>query len=425
MTCDAAPDWTGSVWVGAVDLSSPMTDRIPLAGGAGYRRARLLVRSGRQPQGFVELDVRDAAVSVDELRRQVAALPEPPQARVAPLALPVSVVLCTRDRPDALRAALGSLLRLDYPRFEVIVVDNASTTDASAAVVASFGHRDVRLVREPRPGLARARNRGVVSASHGVVAFTDDDVIVDRWWLWGLMDGFAAGPDVACVCGMVPSAELRSFPQAYFDARVAWARSCSPRRYSLAAPPRDQRLFPFQVGAFGTGANFAVRRGAVTALGGFDEALGVGSYTRGGEDIDMFVRVLLAGHQLAYQPSAVVWHRHRADMGSLHEQISGYGLGLGAWITKLLCDRRTARMVFRRSWSGVNHARGMTRVRVDGGREPPEALAGRRLRTTELWALVRGPLAYVRARLSGARKAPLSTRTVQGRTSPLLGHPGP
>src|SRR6266536_2707926 len=401
------PDWSGSLWVGSVDMSSPVADRIALVGADGYRRARLLVRHGRQPRGFVEVDVRDSSVSADELRRHASALPAPSAGRTPEKPPPVSVVLCTRDRAEPLRAALTSLLALQYPRFEIVVVDNASATEAPAGVVASIGDPRVRLVKEPRPGLARARNRGILAASHDIVAFTDDAVVVDRWWLWGLIDGFAAGADVACVCGMVASAELRSFPQAYFDARVTWARRCSPRIYSLSTPPRNQHLFPFQVGAFGTGANFAVRRRAVATLGGFDEALGVGSQTRGGEDIDMFVRVLLAGHQLVYQPSALVWHRHRADMGSLHEQISGYGLGLGAWITKLMCDRQTARMVLQRSRRGVRHARRMTRVSVDHGRAPSEQRAGNRLRTTELWALARGPLAYARARLSGARKAPL------------------
>jgi GT2 family glycosyltransferase len=413
MNLGPPPAWTGSAWVGAVDLSSPMADRITLAGADGYQRARLLVRRGRQPRGFVELQIQDGSVSVDDLRRHAAALPEPPESQPPQSLPPVTVVLCTRDRPDALRMALTSMLVLDYPRFEIVVVDNASATEASADVVASIGDARIRLAKEPRPGLARARNCGVMAASHDVVAFTDDDVVVDRWWLQGLLDGFAAGANVACVCGMVASGELRSFSQAYFDRRVTWARSCSPQTYSLSAPPKGQPLFPFQVGQFGTGASFAMRRSVVAALGGFDEALGVGSQTRSGEDIDMFVRVLLAGHQLVYQPSALVWHRHRADMGSLHTQISGYGVGLGAWITKLLCDRKTARMVVQRAWRGVNHARRMTRVTVDERWQPSQPQEGSHLRATEFWAIARGPAAYARARLSGARKAPLAAVPVE------------
>jgi hypothetical protein len=100
-------------------------------------------------------------------------------------------------------------------------------------------------------------------------------------------------------------------------------------------------LFPFAVGHYGTGANFAVGRDVAIALGGFDEALGAGSPTGGGEDLDMFFRVLDAGGQLVYDPAAVVWHRHRADGDGLAAQSRTYGTGLGAWIAKIACDRRT------------------------------------------------------------------------------------
>ena len=167
-----------------------------------------------------------------------------------------------------------------------------------------------------------------------------------------------------------------------------------------------QTLFPFQVGQYGTGANFAMRRSVILALGGFDEALGVGSPTRGGEDIDIFTRVLLDGRALSYQPTALVWHRHRADISALHEQIAGYGVGLGAWIAKLMMDRRTAPMVLRRAVNGLLHARKMTKVNVRHGR-PDLGSELPNLARTELTALCRGPLAYWKARRSGARKAPL------------------
>ncbi|CAA9394231.1 MAG: Glycosyl transferase, family 2 [uncultured Propionibacteriaceae bacterium] len=406
MPLEAAPEWPGSIWIGTLDLTSDVSDDLVLADAAGYSRARLLIRSGRNPRGFVELDVHHGRVPESELRDALAGLPEVDPPLAPGLDEPISVVLCTRDRPEALRAAIASLLQLNYTALEIVIVDNASATDASQQVVAAVSDPRVRLVSEPRPGLARARNRGVLEASHDIVAFTDDDVVVDPDWLLGLMDGFSVAPDVMCVCGIVPSGELRSFPQAYFDSRVTWARSCVPAVYRLASPPDGQVLFPFQVGQYGTGANFAMRRSAVLSLGGFDEALGVGSPTRGGEDIDMFVRGLLAGHALVYQPSALVWHRHRADMSALHEQISGYGLGLGAWIGKLLLDRRTAPMVLRRAGRGVLHARKMTRVAVESG-EAPAGRGNGSLAATELWAAVRGPLAYLRARRGGARKSPL------------------
>ena len=403
MSPSGAVDWAHGTWVGSLDVSDWDTADLELTYCDGYAKARLLVRSGQTPLGFVEVGVDGGRVSGDELHAAISALPRRSPSVRASSEPPISVVVCSRDRPEALRSVLTSLLGLKYPAYEVVVVDNASTTNDTVRVVEELSHPQVRVVSEARPGLSRARNTGILAATHDVVAFTDDDVVVDSRWLTGLMQGFCFADDVACVCGMVPSGEIRSYSQAYFDGRVSWARSCTPRVYRLADPPMAQPLFPFQVGQYGTGANFAIRRSAVLALGGFDEALGVGSPTRGGEDIDMFVRVLIAGHALVYQPSAVVWHRHRAELGALHTQIAGYGLGLGAWITKLLLDRRTAPMVLARARRGLAHARRMTRVVVD---DVEEAQASG-LRRTELVAAARGPLAYLVARLSGARHQPL------------------
>jgi GT2 family glycosyltransferase len=404
MPSTSPADWPGSLWVGALDVSMPIQRGVWLDQAEGFTRARLLVRDGRVPLGFVELDIHEGQLSTSSLLDAMAVLPRADAPSVTMPLPPISVIVCTRDRPEALRSALSSLIAVDYPEFEIIVVDNASITDASDGVVTSLKDPRLRLVTEPAAGLARARNRGVLMAAHEVVAFTDDDVVVDPGWLRGLMDGFALATDIACTCGMVPSGELRSFSQAYFDARVTWARRCQPEVYRLSDPPRDQILFPFQVGQFGTGANFAVARSTLIKLGGFDEALGVGSPTRGGEDIDMFVRVLLAGHGLVYQPSALVWHR--ADLAALHEQITGYGLGLGAWIAKLLTDRRTAPMVLRRAIRGLVHARQMTRVSLAPVADSGQS-AARSLAATELSAMARGPMAYLSARRAGAKKAPL------------------
>lgn len=119
--------------------------------------------------------------------------------------------------------------------------------------------------------------------------------------------------------------------------------------FRTASPPADLPLFPFSVGAFGTGANMSIRRDAGLALGGFDVALGPGTPTRAGEDPDLFTRVLFSGGALAVEPSAVVWHRHRSDREALRAQALGYGTGLGAWVAKLVLRPRTAVAVLRRA----------------------------------------------------------------------------
>jgi hypothetical protein len=174
--------------------------------------------------------------------------------------------------------------------------------------------------------------------------------------------------------------------------------------FSLSSVRRSEPLFPFQVGMFGTGANFALRREVVVALGGFDEALGVGSRVGGGEDIDMFVRVLLAGHQLVYEPAALVWHRHRADLESLTLQMNDYGRGLGAWITKLATNPRTLPMVARRVVPALRHLRRVTKPQTQALSPSRQGSMSR----IERRAVLDGPLALARARLSGAMSRPLS-----------------
>ena len=403
-----SPDSPARLWVGSVDLSQDVGTAVELAAADGYHRARLLVRDGRQVLGFIEVDIRDGVVSSADIAQRSAALPAALPVQPSRHPPPTTVILCTRNRPAELRSALTSLVGLAYPAFEVVVVDNAPGMGTAREVAAGFDDDRIRVVGEPRPGLARARNTGVRAARHDILAFTDDDVVVDPLWLQGIADGFTDDPRVACVCGMVPSGELRTRAQLYFDARVTWARNCGRKTYDINRPPADDALFPFRVGQFGTGANFAMRRECMFDLGGFDEGLGAGSRTRGGEDIDMFVRVLLAGYELVYQPSAIVWHRHRGDMAALGEQITGYGLGLGAWMTKLLCTRETSPMVLRRALAAARYAPRMTAVTVPGELDEPGHLPRINLQAVELMAVARGPFSYAAARLAGGRKRPLA-----------------
>jgi len=415
MSSTEAPTWSGAVWVGAIDLADVPGDdagTIGLRDAAGHRAARLLVRDGVAPLGFVDLPVTGETVAVDALRAAVAALPPVPQPPV-PVRLPsTSVVLCTRDRADQLRGALDSLLALDHPDFEVVIVDNAPSDDATRELVAALTDPRVRYVREPVPGLSSARNAGVRAARHDIVAFTDDDVVVDRSWLRAVASGFSRGDDVLCVSGLVASGELRTPTQRWFDERVTWSRNLVPRMHRLSAPPADRPLFPFAVGDYGTGANFAMRRSAILELGGFDEALGVGTVTGGGEDIDMFSRVVLSGGALAVEPAALVWHRHRADLEALRVQARGYGTGLGAWLTKIALRPRTLGMALQRAPRAVRHlvvGSATDTTTVDTAPAPAPVAEGPlddaaflrevgRMRWIELWSVGRGVVRYGRSR---------------------------
>jgi len=419
------PTWAGAAWVGAVDRQEALAATVvELAGAAGFRRARLLVRDGLEVAGTVDVAV-DAHGDVDpaELGRALRAL-RATGLPAAPTGAPVgrvSVVIGTRDRPEDLRRCVRSVLASSYDDLEVLVVDNAPTTSATRDVVVALADPRLRYVLEARPGVSRARNAGLALATGDVVAFIDDDVVVDRHWAAAIAAAHERDADVVCVTGLVPSGELRTPTQRYFDERVTWARNTDRRVYRTSAPPADLPLFPFSVGAFGTGANMSLRRSAAVALGGFDVALGPGTPARAGEDPDLFTRVLFSGGALAVEPSAVVWHRHRPDRAALRSQALGYGTGLGAWVAKLMLRPRTAFAVLRRAvgalrqlgalgqgnGSGHGGAGGADQVSaavdVVGGWPVDdafrEATAG--LKRAELVAALGGPWRYVVGRLGG------------------------
>ena len=148
----------------------------------------------------------------------------------------MSVVMCTRDRSEGAAATLRGLAALRYQPFEIVLVDNAPGSEMTKdAVLAEFGDDPrVRYVREPRPGLSCARNRGVAEAAGEIIAFTDDDVNVDQWWLDGIVRGFRRSDDVACVTGLIPTAVLDNEMQLYFDRRETWGSFCEGRIFDLA-----------------------------------------------------------------------------------------------------------------------------------------------------------------------------------------------
>jgi len=405
------PEWSGARWIGAVDLES-LSDhtQLQLLSHAGYDRARLLVRHGTAVRGFVDVEAPGGVVQRGVLEEAVASLPAVIPVSAAAAVPPVTVVVCTRDRAALLRGALTAILKLDYPNFDVLVVDNAPRTDESRNMVRDeFSDPRIRLITEPKPGLSQARNAGLRHARGDIVAFTDDDVVVDGAWLREISAGFERMPGTACVTGLVPAGELRSPAQGYFDDRVSWSKCTESKVYSFADPPEGLPKFPFCPGVFGTGANFALDRCTALSLGGFDNALGVGTRTGGGEDIDMFTRVILEGYSLVVQPSAIVWHRHRDDLDDLSAQARGYGSGLGAWLTKILLNPHTARLALARTprvaWSFLKTA---------GTSRQPAALASRghdswdqqlaQVLRLELYSLARGPLNYLLERRAGAAK---------------------
>lgn len=115
------------------------------------------------------------------------------------------------------------------------------------------------------------------------------------------------------------------------------------RVFDLKDNRDDSPIYPYSAGIFGGGCNFSVSRTALKDVGGFNEALGGGVPAGGGEDLNMFIRIILSGHQLVVQPAAIVHHRHRATTAELAKQMRGYGSGATASLLAVALSSARAR----------------------------------------------------------------------------------
>ena len=251
----------------------------------------------------------------------------------------ISVVVCTRDRPQQLQDCLRMLSPRSTPasRSWSWTTLPRRTRSRRWSAPDAIGAATFRYVVEPRPGLSWARNTGTAAASGDIIAYLDDDEEPDRHWLAGLACGFARGPDIGCVSGMVLPARLDTQAQELFEQLGGHCkgRGFSPATFSCDGP--QSPLYPLP--PFGVGANMAFRRDALASIGGFDVALGAGTPAQAGEDTLALTMLLMEGYRIAYEPAALTRHHHRPDMAGLSRQLQGYGVGLTAFYAALLRHR--------------------------------------------------------------------------------------
>ena len=240
----------------------------------------------------------------------------------------LDIAICTHNRPDALARCLRSLQELGDAH--VMVIDNAPSNDHTAEVVRVFP--GVRYVLEQKPGLDFARNRAIAEASGELLAFLDDDVVVDRVWLRGLQEAWAANPDAGAFAGPILPLELETRAQITFERMGGFGKSFDRVRFGKELP--GMPTYPVGAGIFGAGANMVFRRDVLEKLGGFDDALDTGAPLPGGGDLDIFYRVIRAGYPLVREPKLLVYHQHRREYATLRHQMWTWGQGTMAFLTK-------------------------------------------------------------------------------------------
>jgi GT2 family glycosyltransferase len=395
-----------------VDVESSMdTVRLPPSRtGEPYRRLLVLLRQGGYPLGWIGLPVSpigevSLTVLTDAFGPSAGAPAAVTDRRGAPgresMSVPtreplLSVVVATCANT---RLAVGCVEAIQSGAtgpYEVIVVENrpALSTVERALAERFGGDQRIRYVEEPRPGLACARNAGLRVARGELVAFTDDDVLVDPSWAPAVRAAFAAMPNVDCVTGLILPLEFETPAQLLVERFASFGKGFLPRIYLLEEPPPDQPLFPYTAGYFGSGANMAFRTEVLRALGGFDPVLGTGTPARGGEDLDVCIRLLQSGRRLAYEPRAIIWHRHPDTHAHLRRRAFDYGAALGAMFTKQIVKGPNRRAILARVPKGIRYYTD-PESRKNAGRGP---VFPRRLTRLERLGLLYGPIAYLASR---------------------------
>jgi GT2 family glycosyltransferase len=275
---------------------------------------------------------RQPKPALASVRRAFAEVPFPPNVKWPR----ISVVLCSYNGERTIRDCFEGLLRLDYPNYEVIVVNDGST-DTTASIAHEY---PFRVISTENRGLSSARNLGLEAATGEIVAYTDDDAHPDPQWLKYLAATFmntshagVGGPNIA--------------PRD--DGLIAECVANAPGGpIHVLLNDSEAEHIP--------GCNMAFRKAALQEIGGFDP-----QYRAAGDDVDVCWRIQQKGWTLGISPAAVVWHHRRNSVRDYWKQQQGYGkaesLLEGKWPEKYNAAGHL-------SWAGRLYGKGLSQAIV-------------------------------------------------------------
>jgi O-antigen biosynthesis protein len=252
----------------------------------------------------------------------------------------ISVVVCSYNGQRTIRDCLEGLLQLEYPNFEVIIVDDGST-DMTPAIAREYGFA---LITTPHRGLSHARNVGIEAATGEIVAFIDDDARPDPHWLTYLAVTFlrtghvgVGGPNIAPAGDGVIAECVANAPG-------------GPVHVLLS--DQEAEHIP--------GCNMAFRKAELQAIGGFDP-----QFHTAGDDVDVCWRLRQIGGTLGFSPAAVVWHHRRNSVRAYWRQQQGYARA------EVLLERKWPERynsVGHASWTGRMYGKGLPQALGRRGR---------------------------------------------------------
>jgi GT2 family glycosyltransferase len=404
-----------------VDLDGPPADlqlrseRRPVA----YRSLLAVARLDGEPLGAVavpvgphgrvsgawlaevlrcELDprLRDAPAGQSRARSRRRGSPARP--------MTASVVVTGSHDPMLLERCLRSIFACNDRTLEVIVVEQRTASPPMLRMLDERfeGERRLHLVEAAGAGVSRARNAGLADAAGEVVMFVDDDVVVDAQWINRWRAAFDGDHDIACVTGLILPPRLENDGQLAGEQFASLARGFRRKAFRVPDGRTTHPFFYYTPGSMGSGANTALRADVARELGGLDVALGPGTPSLGGEDLDIYARLLEAGHAVAYDPSVIVWQERDGGVAQLRRQVVRQGVSVGAALAKQLATTSDRRTLLHALPAGV-------RYELDLGAAP----GPRGLRWLRRLGLALGPTAYAASALRSAYVRQRASRRVR------------
>jgi glycosyltransferase involved in cell wall biosynthesis len=214
----------------------------------------------------------------------------------------VSAIICTHNRDTYLGAATDSLLKQDFPDFEVVVVDNASNDRTRSVVEERLCDPRLKYIYEPAIGLSVARNTGAKESRGAILAYLDDDAVASPGWLSRLCAAYQSNEKLAVAGGKVTLLWPPGLhPPSWLSAGLAGNLGA----YDLG----DEVVYIQEPGLTPRGLNYSIRRSFLEQIGGFDINLGrIGKKLLSNEELQVTELALQLGWQVAYLPDAVVAH---------------------------------------------------------------------------------------------------------------------
>jgi GT2 family glycosyltransferase len=236
----------------------------------------------------------------------------------------ISVLISTLNRPQQIRRCLSSLLKNSYSNFEILLVDQ-STNNETEEVVHQLRSKKIKYIRMYEKGKAKALNLMIRRARSSILAFTDDDCVVNRDWFQEISTFYRKCPRTAGVFGNI-----------YPYRPKQHLHECCPATFTADKVRSFSDPGQLHYHTVGQGNNMSLRKSVIERVGGFKEWLGVGSIAQAGEESDLIFRILLDHHILMTNPKMIAFHDRWMTSEEENLLQTRYTCGLFAFFTYYL-----------------------------------------------------------------------------------------